>query len=97
MAMNAGIISLMDGSPCIVYDEKLPHEISHVEFNEDNHLITLAYENPAPGSKRGYQFSYPLDRPFLAVIRERGSVVVAYMKDKQLVDINICIVRFTIV
>ena len=96
MAMNAGIISLTDGAPCIVYDEKLPHEISHVEFNEENHLITLVYDNPSPGSKRGYEFSYPLDRPFVALIRERGTVVVAYMKDKQLVDINISIVHFTL-
>jgi len=94
--MNAGIVTLVDGSPCIVYDEKLPYDIDHVEFNEDDHLITLAYAIPGSTAKQGHTFSYPLDRPFVTLLRERGNVIVAFMKDKQVVDINICIVRFTV-
>lgn len=92
--MNAGIVILEDGSPCIVYDEKLPYDIDYVEFNEDDHLITLVYAIPQAKEKQGHKFSYPLDRPFVPVLRERGNVVTAFMKNKQLLDINICIVRF---
>lgn len=94
--MNAGIVILEDGSPCIVYDEKLPYDIDYVEFNEDNHLVTLVYAVPNATEKQGHEFPYPLDRPFVPLLRERGNVVTCYMKNKQLVDFNICSVRFSL-
>jgi len=93
--MNAGIIILIDGSPCIVYDEKLPYDIDFVEFNEEDHLVKLVYKVPGATEKQGYQFSYPLDRPFVALLRERGSVIVSFIKNRQVLDTNIHIVRFT--
>ena len=92
--MNAGIVILEDGSPCIVYDEKLPYDISHVEFNEDNHLITLVYAVRGTTERHGHEFSYPLDRPFIPLLRERGNVVTCLMKSKQVIDFNICSIRF---
>lgn len=92
--MDAGIVSLMDGSPCIVLNEKLPYDISYVEFNEENHQITLVYDIPGSSEKKGYEFEYPLDRPFVNLLRQRGNVIVTFIKDKQVIDINICIVRF---
>lgn len=92
--MDAGIVSLVDGAPCIVYNEKLPYDISYVEFNEENHQITLVYDIPGSSGKQGYEFDYPLDRPFVNLLRQRGNVVVTFIKDKQVIDINICIVRF---
>ena len=94
--MNAGIVILVDGSPSIIYNEQLPYEIDYVEFNEDNHLITLVYKIPGSTEKQGYTFSYPLDRPFVTLLRERGNVIVTFMKDRQVFDINICLLRFTI-
>src|SRR4051812_5000627 len=94
--MHASIVTLVDGSPCIVYNEKLPYDVKYVEFNEDNHLVSLIYDIPGSTEKQGYTFSYPLDRPFVALLRERGNVVVSFIKDRQVFDTNICIVRFTI-
>jgi hypothetical protein len=92
--MNAGIVILVDGSPCIVYDEKLPYDIDYVEFNEDDHLVTLVYAIPNATEKQGHEFSYPLDRPFVDLLRERGNVIVSFIKNRQVIDTNICIVRF---
>jgi len=93
--MNAGIVSLQDGTPCIVYDEALPYLIDYVEFNEENHQITLVYILP-PGvkGKQGMEFPYPLDSDFLEVLRDRGDVAVAFVKNKQLSDITLFSVKF---
>jgi hypothetical protein len=48
MGMNAGIVVLQDGSPCIVYDETLPGEVVEVELCEADHQLTLIYELPPP-------------------------------------------------
>ncbi len=92
--MNAGIVSLEDGTPCIVYDEKLPHSVSHVSFNEDGYQITLVYSDSGVAEAKGYTFEFPLDPPFAEVLRARGDVALAFMKDRQLVDINIYPVVF---
>jgi len=92
--LNAGIVSLVDGTPCIVYDEKLPYAVSYVEFNEENHQITLIYAIPDSTAKQGREFSFPLDRPFVDLLRERGDVAVAFVKDKQVIDLNIYTVTF---
>jgi hypothetical protein len=95
MPLNAGIVTLEDGTPCIVYDEKLPHAVSHVEFNGENHQITLVYAQP--GGARGHEFAFPLDRVFLQLLQERGNVAVAYLNDRQVVEINVFPVKFVAV
>ncbi len=49
--MNAGIVILQDGSPCLVYDEALPGEVAHVELSRADHQMTIVYETPAPPEK----------------------------------------------
>ena len=93
--MNAGIVSLQDGTPCIVYDEVLPHPISHVEFHYEDHCITLVYDIPNAQEKSGRKFEFPLDRPFMNLLRQRGNVAVASVKGKQLIDVKIYPVIFT--
>lgn len=92
--MNAGIVNLEDGTPCIVYDEALPYAISHVEFNEENYQISLIYKMPGSSPKQGREFAFPLDLPFVELLRERGDVAVAFMKGKQVIDLNIYSVKF---
>ena len=92
--MNAGIVSLQDGTPCIVYDEKLPYAISHVEFNEENHQLTLVYATPDSVKKQGREFEFPLDRPFVSLLRERGDVAIALVQNKQVLDIKVYSVTF---
>jgi hypothetical protein len=43
--MNAGIVVLQDGTPCIVYDEALSSPVRHVEFSREDHQITLVYDD----------------------------------------------------
>lgn len=94
--MNAGIVTLKDGTPCIAYDEKLPYAVSHVEFNEENHQITLVYAIPDSTERQGHEFAFPLDRPFVELLRKRGDVAVAFLKNKQVIDIKLCIVKFVV-
>ncbi len=92
--MNAGIVSLEDGTPCIVYDEQLPYAISHVAFNDDGYQITLVYADADPSGPEGHTFEYPLDPPFVELLGERGNVAVAFMQNQQVIDINIYPVKF---
>jgi len=92
--MNAGIVSLQDGTPCIVYDEKLPHPIKHVEFNEENHQLTLVYALPPSAGRQGYEFDFPLDPDFTALLRERGDVAVACAEKKKIQDVTVFPVKF---
>ena len=48
--MNAGIVILKDGTPCIVYDDKLPFPVKHVEFCRDDYILSLVYD--APGTSK---------------------------------------------
>lgn len=92
--MNAGIVCLKDGTPCITYDEILPCDISHVEFNETNHQLTLMYDREDDEGRVGYEFPFPLDPPFTALLRERGNVAVAFIQEGQPFDFNIYNVIF---
>ena len=94
--MNAGIVILEDGTPCIAYDQKLPQAISHVEFNSENFQITLVYavDEKTVQAEPGMTFDFPLDHPFVDLLRERKNVAVACVEDKQLVDIKVYNVIF---
>ncbi|MBU6474885.1 MAG: hypothetical protein KGQ70_02870 [Alphaproteobacteria bacterium] len=91
--MNAGIVSLEDGTPCIVCDEKPPRAISHVSFDEDGYRLSLVY-SAAGAASQEHSFEFPLDPPFVEVLRARGNVAVAFVQNKQVVDINIYPVKF---
>jgi hypothetical protein len=44
--MNAGIVILKDGTPCLVYDEALPYPVKSIEFSRADFQITLIYDAP---------------------------------------------------
>jgi hypothetical protein len=91
--MNAGIVMLQDGTPCIAYDEALPFPIRHVEFSRDDYQITLVYEAPGDATQ-GRKFEVPLDHPFVNLLEQRGTIAVALIKKNQLVDIKLYSVIF---
>jgi len=93
--MNAGIVLLQDGTPCIAYDEKLPYPIKEVEFSREDFLITLVYDVPPGTPPQGRKFEFPLDHPFVKVLEERGLVAVALMNAKDLTEIKVYSVFFT--
>ena len=94
--MNAGIITLKDGTLCIMYDQKLPYPIDHVEFCRDDFSVTLVYKLPdEKAPKQGAKFDYPLDPPFAKLLEKNPKVAVSFVKDKQAVDIKIYSVVFT--
>lgn len=86
--MNAGIVILQDGTPCIAYDDELPYPIKYVEFNYEDHRITLVYNIPDSKEKKGQRFDFPLDSRFLNLLEKKGIVAVASIKKDQLVDIK---------
>lgn len=96
--MNAGILTLQDGTPCIAFDERLPYPIRHVEFNPADHRLTLIYlvagASKISAPKQGKKFDFPLDDRFLNLLRLRGDVAVARIDGKQLVDLAIYPVVF---
>lgn len=89
--MNAGIVILQDGTPCIVYDEPLPHPVHHVEFNAENYQISFVYD-VEPKEKK--TFEYPLDHPFVELLKENGIVAIALTENEQLVDIQMISIIF---
>lgn len=97
--MNAGIVILRDGTPCIAYDEKLPYAIKHVEFSRENFLLTLVYDVPGAskisGRKQGKTFEYPVDHPFVKTLEQKRVCAVAAMGALDLLEIKIYPVVFT--
>ena len=88
--MNAGIVVLKDGTPCIAYDEKLPHPVRHVEFNREDFRLSLIYEiEGQPDSREGRTFDFPLDHAILALLKEQEQVAIAKIKDANLTEFKI--------
>lgn len=90
--MNAGIVILTDGTPCIAFDEALPHLVRHVVFDAETYQISLVYDVAEDVKK---MFEYPLDPPFLAVLREKKEVALAQTINGELIDISMFSVIFT--
>ena len=96
MALNVGIVTLKDGSPCIVYDQALPHPIKHVEFCRDDFQISLVYRlADAAAPPQGVKFDFPLDQQFAALLEKKKTCAVAFVKDSQVSEIKMYNVVFT--
>jgi len=89
--MNAGITMLTDNAPCIVYDERLPHPIKHVEFNWADYRVTLVYDTPAYSrfSHEGHRFDFPLDSAFIPLLKQLNKVAVGRVDNDKLVEIAV--------
>ena len=92
--MNAGIVMLRDGTPCIVYDEQLPHLIKHVEFSREDYQIMLVYKLPDNIPKAGRKFEFPLDHRFVQFIEKRKKIAVACVQQGDLFEIKMYSVVF---
>ena len=93
--MDASIILLADGMPCIVYNKPLP-PVAHVEFCVDDFLLTFVFEPEEGAESVGiHRFEYPLDPPFVALLQERGDVAVGRADNGQVKDVAIVPVIFT--
>ena len=95
--MNAGIVVLKDGTPCICYDDKLPFPIRYVEFSREDYIITLVFDAPGTSKmfgQKGFTFPHPLDPPFASLLEERKNVAVARVTDGQLTEIKVYAVKF---
>jgi hypothetical protein len=93
--MNAGIVMLRDGTPCIVYDEQLPHLINHVEFSREDYQITLIYKLPDNLPKMGKKFEFPLDHPFVKLLEKKKKIAVACVQNGDLFEIKMYSVVFS--
>lgn len=95
--MNAGIVILKDGTPCIAYDDKLPFPIKYVEFCRQDYTLTLVYNAPGASkmfAQKGLKFDHPLDPPFAKLLEDRGNVAVARVDKSQLTEIKVYPVKF---
>lgn len=92
--MNAGIVMLRDGTPCLVYDEQLPHLIKHVEFNREDYQLTLIYKLPENLGKHGRKFEFPLDHRFVQHLEKKKKVAVACVQNGDLFEIKMYSVVF---
>lgn len=89
--MNASIVILPDGAPCIVLDEDLPHPIGYVVFDYADFCLTLMY---APPQKNGYKLSYPLDHPFVETLKAKPVIAVTFSKNNKMSEISAYPVAF---
>lgn len=94
--MNAGMVVLRDGTPCITYDTVLPHPIWYVEFSHEDYQLTLVYDTKDKGgAHEGYKFPYPVDHAFVALMKERESVAIAKIDKNAMVEFKMYSVVFT--
>lgn len=91
--MNAGILILQDGTPCIAYDQQLPHLIKHVEFDPADYQIMLIYDIKGGAKskmmKQGKKFEFPLDHGFVKLLDGRKNIAVACIQQGQLFEIKL--------
>ena len=92
--MNAGIVILADGTPCIVHDEALTQPIRHIAFDAENYQISLVLGGDDSEEIRK-TFEYPVDPPFVELLREKKEAAVAQALDGKLVDIAVFSIIFT--
>ena len=88
--MNAGILILKDGTPCIAYDEQLPYLIKHVEFDPADYQLTLVYDVKGGSKmmKQGKKFDFPLDHGFVKLLNTRKNIAVACIQHGELFEIK---------
>lgn len=92
--MNAGIVILADGTPCIVHDDALSQPIRHIVFDAESYQLSLVLgEDDSEETRK--TFEYPVDPPFVELLREKKEAAVARALDDKLVDIAIFSVIFT--
>ncbi len=92
--MNAGIVILADGTPCIVHDDALSQPIRHIVFDAESYQLSLVLgEDDSEETHK--TFEYPVDPPFVELLREKKEAAVARALDDKLVDIAIFSVIFT--
>ncbi len=91
--MNAGIIILKDGSPCIAFDEALPGPVEYVQFSTEDSLIKLIFKDKNQKltnneNNSGKILEYPLDYRFRELIELTGAVHVALVRKGQVVEMK---------
>jgi len=94
--MNAGLLTLQDGSACLAFEGELPFPLKHVEFNPEDYRITLVFDRPrAPGKsmftqkKEARTFDFPVDPLFANLFKISSTISVAQIIDGQLIDIHL--------
>jgi hypothetical protein len=92
--MNASIVMLRDGTPCLVYDEQLPHLIKYVEFDPSDFQLSLIYKLPDNIPKTGRKFEFPLDHPFVQLLEKKKKMAVACVQNGDLFEIKMYSVVF---
>ncbi len=93
--MNAGLVVLKDGTPCLAYEGLLPYPIRHVEFNPEDHRITIVFDAPRKKGKslfmtkkEGKTFEFPVDPLFVNLFKTRNTIAVAAVNNEKLGDIR---------
>ncbi|MDD9900314.1 MAG: hypothetical protein OXT65_04985 [Alphaproteobacteria bacterium] len=92
--MNAGIVVLKDGTPCIVFDDPLP-PVGKVIFTAEDHLLTLVFEQPDASGNTHRKLEYPLEPDMVDFLKERGNVAVGMVVSGALKDIRMVNVVFS--
>lgn len=81
--INAGIITLQDGTPCIVMDTAPIQIVTHVLFDNTDHTLSLVFDDQSTR-----RFDYPLDMGFIQILRKHPRIAIATMNNGQPADLN---------
>ena len=98
--INAGIVILQDGkTPCIAYDQPLPHPVKAIEFSKKDYNITLVYDvlrkrgtSKFASERPELTFDFPLDPRFADLIIKDRKVALACVKKGELTDLKVFLV-----
>lgn len=93
--MNTGVLILQDGTPCIVYDEEIPH-VRNIEFSYEDYLVTLVWVDPTTGQEGRFQLEYPLSESMLAAFKKYEIIGIGRLTPtKEMMDLHMIPVVFT--
>jgi hypothetical protein len=93
--MNASIVIMKDGTPCLVYDEPFPHNIKYVAFSREDFQISLVFDIAAPKKVREHKFELPIDPSFAKLLEQKGHIGLSHIEGGKVKKTAIVPVVFT--
>lgn len=95
MSLNAGILILSDGTPCIAIDDLMEKSIKAVEVDADTSMVKLIYRPSWSLKQEEKELDYPLDYDFRELLAFCKYVAIAYVHGGKAIDLKEVPVVFT--
>jgi hypothetical protein len=87
--MNTAAFMMQNGTPCLIYDEPIPH-VREIEFCHDDHLLTLIFGVEGSAGEGRIRMDYPLSEHIVSNLLKMGIAAIGRMNaDRKIEDLHI--------